>query len=456
MGGAMEVDCVVVGAGFAGLRAADVLAEHGRKVAVLEARGRVGGRVETVRAADGTALDLGGQWLGPSQDRMYALCRRFGGEVYPMHVAGHNLLVLGGRTRRYRGLVPLRAPLTTLANIGWVFWRLEWLAQRVPLAAPWDAPRARALDQQTVGDWIRRNVPDRAARAMVHVGIESVFAADPDEISLLHALFYMRSGGSFDKLTRSEGGAQQDRVRGGLGPIAEALAADVRARGGRIALEFPVRILLQSDLGVRAEGEAGAVTARRAIVAVPPPLAAAIEYVPGPAPERRALWDRLPMGSVVKCLALYARPFWREDGCSGQSLCDEGPVHVTFDASPADGRPGVLLGFVEASRARELGRWDPRQRRAAVLACFARAFGPAAAQPVEYVERVWSAEPRSGGCYAAVPGPGTLTTYGQLLRRPEGRIHWAGTETATVWNGYVEGAVRSGERAAAEVLAADV
>lgn len=447
-----ETDVAIVGAGFAGLAAADTLVRAGRRVHVLEARDRVGGRVETHVLADGTTLDVGGQWLGPTQDRMYALCERFGAEVYPMYTSGKSLLRLGGRTRRYRGHIPLRAPLFTLANLGWVLARLELLARRIPLEAPWDAPDAAALDQRTLGDWVRRNIPNAHARAIVRVGIEAVFAADADELSLLHALFYMRSGGSFDALTRSSGGAQQDRVTGGIQQLADGLAQSVRDAGSTVELGCAVSRIEHDAGSVTVHAGGSAVRARHAIVAVPPPLASDIAFEPALSDDRRELLAHLPMGAVIKCIAVYDEPYWRTRGLSGASVSDEGPVHVTFDASPANGRPGVMLGFIEGPKARELAQLSTEERRPIVLRCFERCFGPDALRVREYVDRAWTNEPFSRGCYAALFPPGAWTRWGRTVRAPEGRIHWAGTETAPVWNGYIEGAVRSGERAAAEIL----
>ena len=449
----MDADCIVIGAGFAGLAAADHLARRDKRVLVLEARGRVGGRTATIDL-NGTPVDIGGQWLGPTQDRMYALCRRFGRRIYPMHVAGSNLVRLGGRNRRYRGHIPLRTPPWTLVNLGWVLAKLEIMARRVPLDAPWTAPNARALDQMTLGDWVRKNVPERHARSIVDVGIEAVFAAEADEISLLHALFYMRSGGSFDRLTRSEGGAQQDRITGGVQPLAEDLAEAIRKEGGRIELEAPVSGIAQDDASVTVESRCGTFRAPRAIVAIPPPLTAELDFTPALGDERRQLLTSLPMGAVIKCIAAYERPFWREQGLSGQAIADDGPMKAVFDASPEDAEPALLMGFFEGAQARRYADADPDERKAVTIDTFARFFGDDATRPIAYVDRAWTEEPFSRGCYAALFPPGVWTRFGHLVREPEGLIHWAGTETATVWNGYIEGAVLSGERAAGEVLRA--
>jgi len=448
----LHFDCIVVGAGFAGLSAADALVREGQRVCVVEARDRVGGRVATIHLADGTPLDIGGQWIGPTHDRMYALCRRYGAEVYPMYVGGKNLLLLGGKRRTYRGHIPVRAPLAALANVGLSLVKLQMLARKVPLEAPWEAPNAAELDQQTLGDWIRKNVRNRDAAAMTHIGVESVFAAQADEISLLHALFYMRSGNSFDFLTRSQGGAQQDRITGGIQALAEGLAADV-SNGGEVMLEAPVERIVQDGEGVEVHTAKGSVRGDRVIVTLPPPLAGGIDYAPGLSAEREALLARVPMGAVIKCVAAYPTAFWREDGWSGATVCDQPPINVTFDASPKSGSPGLLLAFIEGPHAREMAGWDPADRRTLVLDAFVRSFGETAGNPTEYLDRAWTEEPFSRGCYAALFPPGVWTSLGFTIRRPEGRIHWAGTETATRWNGYIEGAVLSGERAAAEVLA---
>ena len=447
----MDADCVVVGGGFAGLAAADVLAERGQRVVVLEARERVGGRTATVTLDDGTWVDVGGQWLGPTQDRMYALCRRFGRATYPMHTGGDNLLHLGSRIIRYRGHVPLRAPVATLANLAWGLLALEVAGRRVSLEHPWEAPRR--LDQMTLGDWVRRHMRDPGARALVNIGIEAVFAAEPDEISLLHALFYMRSGGSFDRLTRSAGGAQQDRIDGGVQPLAEELATDIERRGAKVVLGAAVEKIEQTDNEVRVVSRAGTVRGGFAIVALPPPLAARVDYAPAVSEDRRQLWANTPMGSVIKCIAVYDEPFWRADGLSGQATVDAGPMRVAFDASPRNGRPGLLMGFFEGAEARRLAGASEDERRSITLATFGRMFGERARFPVAYVDRVWAAEEFSGGCYAALFPPGVWTRWGHVIREPHGRVHWAGTETATRWNGYIEGAVLSGERAAREVLA---
>jgi monoamine oxidase len=219
-----------------------------------------------------------------------------------------------------------------------------------------------------------------------------------------------------------------------------------------VVLGSPVKRIVQDAHGVTLHSGRREVHAKRAIVAIPPTLAGRIDYQPGMPPSRDQLTQRLPQGTLIKVAAVYDKPFWREDGLNGTALSLNGPVSATFDDSPPSGKPGVVFGFVGGDEARTFMRLSRAKRRAAVIGNFKAFFGPGAAKPRDYFEMNWTREEWTRGCPVAVPGPGTLTAYGHLLRKPVGRIHWAGTETSTYWNGYMDGAVRSGERAATEVL----
>ena len=446
----IEAEHLVVGAGFAGLSAARALVAKGRTVAVLEARDRVGGRVYTKTLDDGTPVDLGGQWVGPTQDRLYALAKEVGVATFATYGEGHNLLWLAGKKKTYKGTIPSVAPLPLL-NLGWAMSRMDALAKTVNLEAPWETPNAAELDAQTLASMVGRHVHFYTARELLKVGLEAVFAADAADISLLHAAFYVKSGGGLERLLGVANGAQQDRFEGGAQPIADRLAATL---GDAVHLSCPVREIVTTADGVEVRGDGFVARGRRVIVAVPPTLAGRIRYSPALPAARDQLTQRMPMGSVIKCMAVYDTPFWRDDGLSGQAVSDLGPVQTTFDNSPPGGKPGVLLGFVEANSARLLARMSEEARRAEVLTCFARYFGDRAKAPRAYVDKSWADDEWSRGCYAAYMPPGVWTSYGRALTAPIGRIHWAGTETSPVWNGYIEGALASGERAAREVLGA--
>jgi len=445
----IEADVAVVGAGIAGLIAARELVAAGKEVVVLEARDRVGGRVLNHTLSDGTVVELGGQWVGPTQLRMTKLTAELGLETFSTYNAGEHLLHLRDKPIRYRTR-PSLGPLV-LADIGQAQARFDRLARHVPLEVPWTADRARQLDAQTFETWIQRNARTGSGRDMLRLFAEGVFAAEASDFSLLHALFYTHSGGGVDALAGTAGGAQQDRFVGGSQLVPLRLAEQL---GNRVRLRVPVRRIEQRGDGTIVHGDGLDVTAARVIVAVPPTLAGRIAYDP-PLPARRdQLTQRVPAGSVIKCHAVYDTPFWRDAGLTGQATGDRGPAKVVFDNSPPDGTPGVLLAFLEGAAARQLNRVRPGERRTAVIGSLVGFFGPQAADPVEYAELDWSEEEWTRGCYGAHFPTGVWTQYGPVLRAPVGRLHWAGAETATVWSGYMDGAVQSGERAAAEVVTA--
>ena len=449
-----RVDVVVVGAGFAGLTAARLLANAGRSVVVLEARDRVGGRTCTEEHL-GTWIDLGGQWIGPGQDRIVALVDELGFGTYPQTEAGDDVILDGDGPRRVAN-VAFGFDDDELTSYLELVGALEAMADQVPLDAPWSAQQALEWDAMSLAEWVRtRDVGARVA-GLFEVGVQAVFAASSAQMSLLHAAHYVHSAGGWSKLTDSEGGAQQDRVEGGMQPVAERLAA--RLPSGTVRLSRVVTAIAQDADGVRVEagGPDGASVhvAAATVVAIPPTMAGRISYDPPLDAQRDQLVQHMPQGSVVKFHVLYDEPWWRDEGLSGMVLAPGEPIGVTFDCTPPAGVPGLISGFFEGPSAVAAGAQITVERRAVVVDVLARALGERARDVAGYVDRDWSAEPFTRGCYGAHLPPGAWTVYGPALRRPAGRIHWAGTETAERWTGYIDGAIDSGQRVAAEVLAA--
>jgi monoamine oxidase len=449
-----DADVVVVGAGLAGLAAARRLVARGHEVTVIEARDRVGGRTEGVVLDDGTPLELGGQWLGEGHTRMYELAGELGLSTFrTWNDEGRLLVDLHGKRstmKPHKGAVPRLSPFA-LADLAQGLARFTRLAKSTDLQRPWLTPNAEVLDGQTWESWIRRNLRTKAGRAYFRTACEAIWAAEASDISLLHALFYAHSNADLETLASVDKGAQQDRVVGGSVRIAEAMAAEL---GDRVVLGRPVRRIEHDSHGVRVIARDGTeYHADAAIVTLPPTLAGRLEYDPPLPSWRDQLTQRIPAGSVIKTYAIYPEPFWRNDGLNGQVISDAGPVKITFDNSPPSGKPGVLLGFLEGNEARTWARRSQAERHDAVISCFVRYFGDAAARPDQYIERDWMAEEFTRGCYGAHFAPGAWTSYGEALCAPIGRIHWAGTECAPEWNGYMEGAVRSGEAAAKAVEA---
>jgi monoamine oxidase len=458
----LEADVAIVGAGLAGLVAARQLASAGVEPLVVEARGRVGGRLLNEEIGDGKVVEVGGQWIGPTQDRLAALAASLGIGTFPTYDSGRHVIEIGGKRTSFAGsfteasLALLRdlskaiSPLA-LADFEQARARLDRMAKRVPLESPWAVPQARLWDSQTFATWVRRNTRSAAARSLFELATEAVWAAEPGDVSLLHVLFYTRSGGGFNSLVGTGGGAQQDRFHGGSQRIALLMAAELGE--GRLRLASPARRIEHGGGGVVVHAGGTQVRARRAVVAIPPTLAGRIQYDPPLPALRDQLTQRMPQGSVIKTMAIYEEPFWRGAGLSGQATSDVGPARVVFDNSPPDGSPGVLLGFLEGRFARHWATRPAQERRRAILAGHARLFGERAARPERFIERIWAQEEWTRGCYGCLMTTGGWTEYGPALREPIGPLHWAGAETATVWNGYMDGAVRSGERASAEVLA---
>jgi monoamine oxidase len=442
-------DVVIVGAGLAGLSAARRLGEAGVDVMVLEARDRVGGRTHSVVEDSGRLVEYGGQWVGPTQDRVLALIDELGLETFEQYSDGDNVQVCGGALLRYQGAIPTGDPAQA-ADLMDAMVELTVQAMQVDPEQPWAHPAARELDGVTVESWISAAPYCEGAKGWLRTMCRALFPAEPGEVSLLHALFYIRSGGGLEKMIGTINSAQERRLTRGSQRLSEGLAALV---GDRVRLGCPVTRIDHDDAGVLVHHDQGSVRARRAIVAIPPTLAGRIRYSPAMPGLRDQLTQRSFMGSVIKVTVVYDAPFWRASGLSGQMVADSGLVQVTFDQTHPLRDEGVLVGFIDSGAARAATLLPPAERRSAVLDDLARVFGDSARHPVAYYEKSWLEEEWSRGCYVGVMAPGTWSTLGRALREPVGPIHWAGTETAIVWNGYMDGAIRSGEDAARAVLA---
>jgi monoamine oxidase len=460
-----ECEVAVIGAGFSGLAAARHLARAGVDVVVLEARHRVGGRSFTDTTEAGFRIDRGGQWIGPTQDHLAALATELGVSTFPTYTAGHGVELRDGVRTPYAGLIPTSDPHGAADGIACML-DLDIASFDVPVDAPWTAPDAAGLDAQTLADYFDQHLESAAARAILNVAVKAIFGAEPRELSLLFTLFYLQAGGGMTNLARTTGGAQESRFAGGSQQLALGMAAELGHRvllGAVVAsiTHAPDRVTVAARMVAPKvdPADAGAahqtlhLTARRAILALSPTLTATVEYSPALPEARQLLCRHMPMGAVTKVHALFDTPFWRDEGLNGQMVADDGAMSSSFDDSPEDGSHGAIVGFIAGDDCRRMEGAGPEGRRHAVLHDLKRAFGPQASHPIEVVEQHWPGEPFTTGGPVAISAPGALSAWGTALRDPVGPLHWAGTETATTWCGYLDGAISSGLRAADEVMA---
>ncbi len=444
----VETEIAVVGAGIAGLTAAMTLEREGRDVVVLEARDRVGGRVWNTEIG-GEANELGGQWVAPYQSAMHALVAELGIELFACEREGdHVYIAAGGEVHRYRGH---DAPLGAEAEAAYAEAdaKLDALAKELDPEAPWEHPEASRLDSITFEAWLQDEVADEMARGLLRSWLAGGFLAKPAHtFSLLQGLWMIAgAGGTYELFEPDQCLAY--RVAGGSQLIPIRMAERL---GERVVLNAPAREIRWSEDGVEIDADPVRVRAEQVIVAVPPNLTAALRFAPALPAWRLRLEQALSQGTVTKVLAVYESPFWREDGLSGQGFAPDKLVRELYDNSPPSASAGVLCTFLAGEVAERADRLSDDSRRLAILDGMSRYVGERALRPKDYIETQWSSEEWTRGAYGTSFGVGGLTRFGEDLRRPVGPIHWACTDIAGVGHIHMEGATRSGERAARECL----
>lgn len=445
-----HVRVVVVGAGLSGLMAARELERLGEgSVVVLEARNRVGGRTLNMPIGDGHVVEVGGEWIGPGQDAVASLVEELGIGVYDHYYEGDTTYDIEGVISR--GLLP-DVTFSEAVDFAKVAWQLDRLSKKLPLGEPWRAKNAASLDRQTFGGWLGEHAATSFTPAVFRLINRAVWSGYPERTSLLWILNYLRSAGGLLPVILNDGGAQDQRIDGGSQVISERMAADL---GERVLLGRPVlRIEDAPNEPMRVVTTEETFTADRVIVAMAPSDTMRIDFASGLSKPRLDLasgWARLPRLPLVKAAVLYDTPFWRADGLNGAMQSDRSPIQLVFDNSPEDASMGVLSCFLSVVECPHLADRDAREE--GLKHELARYFGPNALEAKGYVEKDWATDPWSTGCITPLT-PGLLTAGGEHLRKPSGRIHWAGTESAKVWCGYMDGAVSSGARAASEVVMA--
>ena len=444
-----HMNVVIIGAGLSGLMAGRELRRRGvDSFVVLEARDRVGGRTLNMPIGGGHIVEVGGEWIGPGQDRIAALINELGIGVFDAYYEGDTTYDIEGMISR--GLLP-DVSLAEAADFAKIAWRLDRLSKQMPVGEPWRMKNASVLDQTTLGDWLRKHASTSFTPSVFRLITRAVWSGYPERMSLLWVLHYLRSAGGLLPVILNDGGAQDQRIVGGSQVISERMATDL---GDRVLLRRPVLRIEDLPPGrMRVVTTVETFTADRVIVAMAPSDTMRIDFAPALPKPRLDLasgWARLPRLPLVKAAMLYKSPFWRETGLNGAMQSDRSPIQLVFDNSPEDASMGVLSCFLSVVECPHLA--DRQAREEGLKEELARYFGPRALDATGYVEKDWSADPWSTGCITPLT-PGVLTAGGEHLRKPTGRIFWAGTESARRWCGYMDGAISAGERAAAEVHA---
>jgi monoamine oxidase len=442
-GGVVQpLDVAIVGAGLAGLTAARDLRQAGcESFVILEARNRVGGRTFNHDVGGGRISEGGGQWIGPGQTAVADLARELGVGTFPTYYEGRTV-ILGGSGRMEMDLKGTFGDDETIAA------KLSALSRDVPSGAPWKSSRAAELDKLSLGDWlVTQKLKPEDLPVWNGTGLLTGGAA-PAKFGFLHYLSMINSANcDFWQLDSIKDSAQGTRFIGGSQLLSIRMAQQLEPK---VRLSCPVRRISSWDRDVvTLHTDQGEVRARRVVMAISPPLCQQIQFDP-PLPQGRAALQRAwPAHSPMrKTVMVYSRPFWRDKGLNGSIYDFNSPVIWAYDNSPPRGEIGVINAFT-------LNALLPSEAKAAQRVqaeIYARALGREALAPLSYHDLDWGrVDPWTITCVSAIP-PGFWTTHGESLHPPCGNLIWSGTETADIWAGYMDGAVRSGHHSALQVL----
>ena len=436
-------DVLVVGAGLSGLYAAQLLQQAGLSVAVLEARNRVGGRVLSQSLGDGTTIDLGAQWISPDQKRISALAQKYNLKTIVRHTQGDSVVGFGKHFQRMSGTIP-PIPLISKLDLFQISWRIDRIAHQVSITQPWQYRLAEQLDSISFDVWLEKNTFTQEAREYWRYVVEAGMCASCKQFSALEVVHQIATIGGLKELENADYAFFVEGVQ----TIAHKMADELN---NCIHLLAPVRSLKYDGLLVRAITDKGEFCGKRVILALPPQLLAKISFDGRLADSLNQRSQNLVLGKIIKNIVVYEGAWWRDLGLSGTADTPNEPIEFVADSSNNAGKPGVLVAFASGTHATSLSQIDEETRKTIVLTHIQKVLGKAPVPVKHFVSLNWISEPWSSGGYASrraiggwIDRPNLNTSYDP--------IYFAGTETATEWRSYIEGALQSAERASIEVI----
>jgi monoamine oxidase len=441
-------DVVIVGAGLSGLTAARRLTKANKKILVLEAQDRVGGRTWSQPIGENDFMDVGGQWIGKGHDSMYRLVAEAGLKTFPTYTNGKSILRKNSENKIYSGDTPplgLFALLATQKAMN----RLDNASSALSLESPWQAPNAIPLDNISIGSWIDETISNKNARTLIKRMAEGELCQSVENVSALQAFAAANATGSFKQAEKVEDGALRDRILCGAQGVSHFLHRQLK---DVVKLNCPVSFVKQLEHYLLIGNESFSVRAKKVIITAPLPVVKRIHFTPALPKEKQILIDSMEMGTVTKCHAVYAKPFWRAQGLNGSSTCLDEVVELTVDNSVPSSEKGIITSLIHADRAKSLLKLSDQERKQVLLNAYADLFGEQALHPLLYHDYSFTNNPWIGGAYSGFFKKGIFSRYGEHIAKPYGNIHWAGTETSSLFKGFMEGAVLSGERVAMELI----
>jgi len=440
----LEADVVIIGAGLAGLAAADELKQAGHEVVVVEGRDRVGGRLLTTRLA-GVDVDAGATWVAPGHAAVRDLAARLGAAIVPQFHEGKGVLSFSGK-RKVESLLAM--PPWVMLDLWRIMGAMQKLVDRLPVAGTWDHPLAAKLDSMSLGEWLGKKLALGQTRKFIGMLAMVHFGAPASDVSLFNVLRYVKTLGGLEHMMAVEGGDQQDRFLQTAHSLATGLAKGLEPN---VLLNAPATRIENSEGRALVTAGEHQIAAKRVIVACAPGHRSNIEFSPALPEQHYGLSRTWRLGALSKAFVAYERPFWREQGLSGEGVSDNAVGFLTFDVSPEPQGPGILMVFCDA---RGFDALEPSQRTARVIKQLVHLYGEQASKPIDYTDFSWGNDSFAPGGPNPAVAPKAWTNYGKFLREPVGLIHWAGSETADETSGTMNGALLSGQRAAQETMAA--